>query len=194
MQAAVMLEADQPLELRELSARALGPHDVRLRIDASGVCHSDETIRRQGMGGLSPVILGHEGAGTVIEVGAEVRDLSPGARVIGSFQPACGSCWHCVRGRTHMCEQIIDVATRAHWNDRLTGARTWSMSGLGTFAEESIVDRISVVAVETDLPAEQLALVGCAVMTGVGAALNTASSRTRIIRRRPGMWRRRPIS
>ncbi len=78
MQAAVMLEADQPLELRELSARALGPHDVRLRIDTSGVCHSDETIRCQGMGGLSPVILGHEGAGTVIEVGAEVRDLSPG--------------------------------------------------------------------------------------------------------------------
>lgn len=174
MQAAVMLDADQPLELRELSARALGPHDVRLRIDASGVCHSDETIRRQGMGGLSPVILGHEGAGTVIEVGAEVRDLSPGVRVIGSFQPACGWCWHCVRGRTHMCEQIVDVATRAHWKDCLTGARTWSMSGLGTFAEECIVDRMSVVAVETDLPPEQLALVGCAVMTGVGAALNTA--------------------
>ena len=174
MRAAVMIEPDRPLELRELSARPLRPTEVHVRIDASGVCHSDETIRRQGMGGLAPVILGHEGCGTVLDSGAEVRDLTPGDRVIGAFQPACGACWHCIRGRTQFCDRIIDVATRAHWKDDLTGQRTWSMSGLGTFAEEAVVDRISVVAVESDLPAEQLALVGCAAMTGVGAALNTA--------------------
>jgi S-(hydroxymethyl)glutathione dehydrogenase / alcohol dehydrogenase len=174
MRAAVMIEPDRPLELRELSPRPLRATEVHVRIDASGVCHSDETIRRHGLGGLAPVILGHEGAGTVIKVGAEVRDLSPGDRIIGAFHPACGSCWHCVRGRTHLCDQIIHVATQAHWKDDLTGARTWSMSGLGTFAEEAVVDRMSVVAVKSDLPAEQLALVGCAAMTGVGAALNTA--------------------
>jgi S-(hydroxymethyl)glutathione dehydrogenase / alcohol dehydrogenase len=174
MRAAVMTEPDRPLELHDLTARGLRPTEVHLRIDASGVCHSDETIRRQGMGGLSPVILGHEGAGTVLEVGSEVRDLWPGNRVIGAFQPACGSCWHCVRDRTHLCEQMVHVALQAHWKDSESQARIWSMSGLGTFAEEAIVERMSVVAVETDLPAEQLALIGCAVMTGVGAALNTA--------------------
>ena len=174
MRAAVMIEPGRPLELRELTPRTLRPTEVRLRIDASGVCHSDETIRRHGMGGLSPVILGHEGAGTVLEVGSEVRDLSLGNRVIGAFQPACRSCWHCVRGRTQHCDQIMQVATQAHWKDDHSGDRTWSMSGLGTFAEEAVVDAMSVVAVDTDLPAEQLALIGCAVMTGVGAALVTA--------------------
>jgi S-(hydroxymethyl)glutathione dehydrogenase / alcohol dehydrogenase len=174
MRAAVMIEPGRPLEVRELTPRALRPTEVHLRIDASGVCRSDETIRRHGMGGLGPVILGHEGAGTVLEVGSQVGDLSPGNRVIGAFQPACGSCWHCVRSRTHHCEQIMHVATQAHWKDDHSGDRTWSMSGLGTFAEEAVVDRMSVVAVNTDLPAEQLALIGCAVMTGVGAALNTA--------------------
>lgn len=174
MRAAVMIEPGRSLEMRELVPRPLRPTDVHLRIDASGVCHSDETIRTHGMGGLAPVILGHEGTGTVLEVGAEVNDLSPGDRVIGAFHPACGSCWHCVRGRTQHCDQIIHVATRAHWNDISSRERTWSMSGLGTFAEEAIVDRMSVVAVDTALPAEQLALVGCAVTTGVGAVLNTA--------------------
>jgi S-(hydroxymethyl)glutathione dehydrogenase / alcohol dehydrogenase len=83
-------------------------------------------------------------------------------------------CWHCVRGRTNHCDQIVHVATQAHWKDDHSGSPTWSMSGLGTFAEEAIVDRISLVGVKTDLPAEHLALIGCAVMTGVGAALLTA--------------------
>jgi S-(hydroxymethyl)glutathione dehydrogenase / alcohol dehydrogenase len=173
MRAAVMYEPDQPLELVELTARGLRPTEVHVRIDASGVCHSDDTIRRQGMGGLTPVILGHEGAGTVLEVGAEVRDLRPGDRVIGAFQPACGVCWDCVRGRTQFCDRIIHVATQAHWTDG-SSRKAWSMSGLGTFAEETIADRMSLVRVESDLPATQLALVGCAAMTGVGAALNTA--------------------
>lgn len=173
MRAAVMTEADHPLVLRDLTARGLQASQVRLRVDAAGVCHSDETIRTQGMGGLGAVILGHEGAGTVLEVGDDVGDLKPGDRVIGAFQPACGACWHCVRGRTHFCDQMIPVALRAHWHDA-DGAKTWSMSGLGMFAEEAIVERISVVPVTTELPAEQLALVGCGAMTGVGAVLNTA--------------------
>ena len=84
MRAAVQIEPDRPLELRDLSPRPLRTTEVHVRIDASGVCHSDETIRRQGMGGLAPVILGHEGCGTVLDVGGDVRDLSPGDRVIGA--------------------------------------------------------------------------------------------------------------
>lgn len=173
MRAAVMIEPDRPLEIRDLSLRSLRDTQVHLRIDASGVCHSDDTVRRYGMGGV-PVILGHEGAGTVLEVGSAVTDLRPGDRVVGAFQPVCGACWHCVRGRTQRCDQMVPVASHAHWTDDDTGDRTWSMSGLGTFAEEAVVERISVVPVHSDLPAEQLALIGCAAMTGVGAALNTA--------------------
>ncbi len=98
--------------------------------------------------------------------------LAPGSSAPFSLRVA--TCWHCVRGRTHFCDQIIHVATQAHWKDDISGERTWSMSGLGTFAEEAVVDRMSIVAVESDLPADQLALIGCAAMTGVGAALNTA--------------------
>jgi S-(hydroxymethyl)glutathione dehydrogenase/alcohol dehydrogenase len=173
MRAALMREVGAPLVVEDVTPAPLGPGQVLVAIEASGVCHSDLTILRDGMGGLAPVILGHEGAGTVLEVGAGVDDLAPGDRVIGAFVPACGDCWHCVRGRTNFCRKLVPVAMTTHWHDH-TGDPAWSMSGLGTFAEQMAVQRISLVKVETDLPAEQLALIGCAVMTGVGAALNTA--------------------
>jgi S-(hydroxymethyl)glutathione dehydrogenase/alcohol dehydrogenase len=169
-----MVEPGARLEIEELERDELGSTEVLVRVDASGVCHSDLTILREGMGGLAPVVLGHEGAGTVIAVGSEVDDLAPGDRVIGSFVPACGSCWSCGQGRTHFCEQLLPTALRSRWR-RADGAPVWSMSGLGTFAEEVLVERMSLVRVETALPAEQLALIGCGAMTGIGAALNTAA-------------------
>lgn len=173
MRAALMRAVGEPLVVEDVTAVPLGPGQVMVQVEASGVCHSDLTILRDGIGGLAPVILGHEGAGTVSEVGAGVTDLAPGDRVIGTFVPACGECWHCVRGRTNFCRKLVPVAMTTHWHDH-AGDPAWSMSGLGTFAEQLAVERISVVKVETDLPSEQLALIGCAVMTGVGAALNTA--------------------
>jgi S-(hydroxymethyl)glutathione dehydrogenase/alcohol dehydrogenase len=173
VKAAVLIAHQQPLEIEELVPPDLGPHDVRLRIDASGVCHSDLTFQQGGIPYPPPVILGHEGAGTVLEVGPQVTRAAVGDTVVCSFVPACGDCWYCLHEQSNLCEGNADTinATRGARTD---GTPIPGMSGLGTFAEELVTDETMVVKVETDLPAEQLALIGCGVTTGVGAALNTA--------------------
>jgi S-(hydroxymethyl)glutathione dehydrogenase/alcohol dehydrogenase len=173
MRAAVLIAHQQPLEIEELTPPAVGPNDVRVRIDASGVCHSDLTFQQGAIPYPPPVILGHEGAGTVVEVGGEVTRAAVGDTVVCSFVPACGDCWFCLHEQSHLCEGNADtmMATRGVRPD---GTAVPGMSGLGTFADELVTNETMVVRVETDLPAEQLALIGCGVTTGVGAALNTA--------------------
>jgi S-(hydroxymethyl)glutathione dehydrogenase/alcohol dehydrogenase len=181
VRAALLLAVDEPLVIETLTPEPLGPHDVRVQVDASGVCHSDLSIATGLVPMPPPVILGHEGAGTVLEVGDRVTRVRVGDRVISSFVPACGECWYCVHDQSNFCERMLDVAMARH--SRRTagepakdgqGKKVFSMSGLGTFSDEMISHEWSLVAVETDLPASQLALIGCGVMTGVGAVLNTA--------------------
>jgi S-(hydroxymethyl)glutathione dehydrogenase/alcohol dehydrogenase len=176
VKAALLLGVNEPLVIETLTPEPLGPHDVRVRIDASGVCHSDVSIATGYVPMPPPVILGHEGAGTVLEVGAQVTRVRVGDRVITSFVPACGACWYCTNDQPQLCERMIDIALARH-SRRADGTEVFSMSGLGTFADEMVSHEWSLVAVETDLPAEQLALIGCGVMTGVGAVLNTAEVR-----------------
>jgi S-(hydroxymethyl)glutathione dehydrogenase/alcohol dehydrogenase len=173
VRAALLLGVNDPLVVETVTPEPLGPHDVRVRVDASGVCHSDLSIATGLVPMPPPVILGHEGAGTVLEVGAAVTRVREGDRVISSFVPACGECWYCIHDQSNFCERMLDVSMARH-SRREDGKKVFSMSGLGTFADEMINHEWSLVAVETDLPAEQLALIGCGVMTGVGAALNTA--------------------
>jgi S-(hydroxymethyl)glutathione dehydrogenase/alcohol dehydrogenase len=106
-------------------------------------------------------------------VGSEVTRVRVGDRVIASLTPVCGSCWHCVRGETHLCEagSALGRVTRVHRHD---GSTAHALSGLGTFADVMTTSEFALVPVRTDLPDEQLALIGCGVTTGVGAALNTA--------------------
>lgn len=174
MRAAVMVEIDGPLVIEDLAPSELGDHDVEIRVEASGVCHSDLTM----LGGLMPPpsILGHEGAGTVLAVGRDVTRVAVGDRVIASFTPACGSCWYCLHDASQHCRRAFRLATtiRCHRHD---GTPVLAASGLGTFSETLQAHEASVVAVRTDLPSDQLALMGCAVTTGVGAALNTAKVR-----------------
>lgn len=174
MRAALLVEVGAPLVIEDLEPEPLGAHDVRVRIDASGVCHSDLSIATGLIPMPPPVILGHEGAGTVLEVGPSVSRVRVGDRVITSFIPACGGCWYCLRDQSNLCERLLDVALVRH-SRRSGGERVFSMSGLGTYADEMVAHEWSLIAVETDLPAEQLALIGCGVMTGVGAVLNTAA-------------------
>lgn len=171
-----MLTVDEPLSVETVAPMALGPHEVRIRVDASGVCHSDLSIATGFVPMPTPVILGHEGAGTVLEVGDAVTRVRVGDRVITSFMPTCGDCWYCVNDQPQFCERMVEVALTTH-SRRSDGTAVYSMSGLGTFADEMVSHEWSLVSVETDLPAEQLALLGCGVMTGVGAALNTAQVR-----------------
>jgi S-(hydroxymethyl)glutathione dehydrogenase/alcohol dehydrogenase len=166
-----MVENDRPLVLEDLAPTALGDHDVEVRVEATGVCHSDLTM----LGGLMPPpsILGHEGAGTVTAVGRDVSRVAVGDRVIAAFTPACGSCWYCSHDMSQHCTRAFRLATTVRCR-RADGTPVLSASGLGTFGETLQAHEASVVPVATDLPFEQLALMGCAATTGVGAALNTA--------------------
>ena len=172
MKAAICLEQDQPLSVEEVTPLDPGPTDVIVRITASGVCHSDLSV----INGTLPagkVVLGHEGTGVVEKVGADVNRVHVGDRVIGSFIPACGVCWYCLHDQSNLCAETYSVMFVPRVR-RENGEDIQAMTGLGTFAEMMTVSQHSVVKVESDLPDEQLALIGCGVTTGVGAALNTA--------------------
>jgi len=172
MRAAMFLEQDQPVAVEDVTPLAPGPRDVVVRVTASGVCHSDLSVVN-GTIPLGHTVLGHEGTGIVEEVGAEVRHVAVGDRVVGTFVPACGVCWFCLHDESNLCEQAYPVMFVPRVR-RADGEEVMAFTGLGTFAEYMTVSEISVVKVETDLPDDQLALLGCGVTTGVGAVLNTA--------------------
>jgi S-(hydroxymethyl)glutathione dehydrogenase / alcohol dehydrogenase len=173
VKAALLVSFGEPLAIEDVEPVPVGPHDVRVRIDASGVCHTDLSVASGALPRALPIIPGHEASGTVTEVGRDVTRVRVGDRVIGAIITACGNCWFCLHDRSNLCTHLFELqgspkATRAD------GSVVPGASGLATFAEEMTVDETLVVPVATDLPAEQLALVGCGVATGVGAVLNTA--------------------
>jgi S-(hydroxymethyl)glutathione dehydrogenase/alcohol dehydrogenase len=173
MRAAIFVEQDKDLVVEEVQPADLGPRDVLVQVTASGVCHSDLSVINGTLPMPPPAILGHEGAGVVESVGSEVSRVKPGDRVVGSFIPACGVCWFCRNEQTNLCEQTYAVmgSRRATRGD---GTPLPAMTGLGTFSDLMTCNEISLVKVDTDLPDEQLALIGCGVTTGVCAALNRA--------------------
>ncbi len=172
MRAVILEEFNRPLVVREVQNLPLRDHDIRVAVGASGVCHSDLSAQHGQYPFQLPIVLGHEGAGTVAEVGKDVTGIRPGDKVIACFVPACGRCWQCVRGRTHLCEGAREVGQVPRVS--VEGTPTRTMTGLGTMAEEMTVHESSAVKIDTDLPFEQLALVGCGVTTGIGSALWTA--------------------
>jgi S-(hydroxymethyl)glutathione dehydrogenase / alcohol dehydrogenase len=173
MKVAVAYEPGRPLVIENLALPAVGARDVLVRLSASGICHSDLNV----IAGRStlplPIVPGHEGCGIVEQVGPEVRRVRVGDRVLASVSPACGACWWCMNGMSNHCERGAAVRTKSRY-ELANGMRAVAMCGCGTFAEAMVVDEASVVAVQTDLPDEQLALLGCGVTTGLGAVLNTA--------------------
>ncbi|WP_018501714.1 Zn-dependent alcohol dehydrogenase [Parafrankia discariae] len=173
MRVAVAYEAGKPLVVEDLDQPAVGPRDVLVRIAASGICHTDlHVINGQSPLPL-PIVPGHEACGVVEEVGAEVRRVKVGQRVLAAVSPACGTCWWCVNGMSNHCELggPVKAAPRFTLADGRTAA---AVCGCGTFAEAMVVDEASVVPTATDLADEELALLGCGVTTGLGAALITA--------------------
>ena len=172
MRAAIFTGSSE-LSVEEVTPIAPGPADVVVRIGASGVCHSDVSASNGLLPIPPPCILGHEGAGVIEWAGAEVTRVKVGDHVIASFVPACGNCFFCLHGQTNLCAMSGDVmaAPRA---TRADGTTPNGFTGLGTFADQMTCNQASVVKIETELPDSQLALIGCGVTTGVGAALNTA--------------------
>jgi S-(hydroxymethyl)glutathione dehydrogenase/alcohol dehydrogenase len=148
---------------------------VRVRIAATGVCHSDLSLARGTLRQAMPVVLGPESAGTVVAVGEGVTRASVGDRVVLCWAPPCGECWFCAEGEPWLCERSSDAAAApyAQWD----GQDLYPGLSTAGFAEETVVSARAVLPVPDGVPLEHAALVGCAVMTGVGAVLNTAKVR-----------------
>ena len=180
VRAAVLPAVGQPLEVRDdIEVDDPHPGEVQVRIAASGVCHSDLSARAGVMLMPTPVVLGHEGAGVVERVGEGVTRIRPGDRVLVSWVPQCGTCYFCERRQGHLCEKatitlaaggLLDGTTRL----RSGGLPLHQMAASGTFAELTVVPETGVVKLPDDLDLTLAALLGCSVLTGVGAALNTA--------------------
>jgi len=180
--AAVLTEVDKPLEVRhDIEIAEPGPGEVLVRTGASGVCHSDVSVGNGTIPLPLPMVLGHEGAGTVEAVGEGVTGFAPGDHVVLSFVPACGECYTCQRGQSYHCEknQMAVMGGLLDGTTRLTsqGAPLHQMAMCGTFGDQMIVPSISLVKIPNDVPLKVAALIGCGVLTGVGAALNTADIR-----------------
>ncbi|HYI62509.1 MAG TPA: Zn-dependent alcohol dehydrogenase [Acidimicrobiales bacterium] len=182
MKAAVLTGVGTPLEIRDdVELAPPGPGEVRVRVEASGVCHSDLSVQNGTIPLPTPIVLGHEGAGVVEEVGEGVSTVAPGDHVVLSFVPRCGECGPCRRGQPYLCDQAATAAAAGMLDGttRLTsgGAALHQMASLGTFGQQAIVPEISTVKIPADVPLNIAALIGCGVLTGVGAALNTADIR-----------------
>lgn len=176
MRAAVLnTTGDEKLELvDDIEVLPPGPTDVTIKIEATGVCHSDLHAMNGSLPQGAPFVPGHEGAGVISEVGADVTDLAVGDHVIVAWSPPCGKCNNCVeRKQPHLCVMIqfsIAGTPRFKQGDR----DVFGMAGTGTFAEYLTVPQEAAVKIDDDIPFEIASLIGCGVSTGVGAAINTA--------------------
>ena len=175
MKAAVMRELHASLQIEEVEISKPGPREILIRTGAAGVCHSDLHYPEGLYHTDLPTILGHESAGTVESVGSQVNYFRPGDRAITCLSVFCGTCDKCLRGDMALCRRIgldrkPDEPPRLHKGDELIH----QYSGLASFAEYMLVHENAAVKVDDDVPIEVQALIGCAVTTGVGAAINTA--------------------
>jgi S-(hydroxymethyl)mycothiol dehydrogenase len=157
--------------VEEIEVDPPGPNEVAVRIEASGVCHSDLHVAETGWAHRLPVLLGHEGAGVVEEVGEGVENVAVGDRVVLGWRSPCGRCRWCARGDPRRCR----TPPRARGRLRLADGRELSQTlQMGTFATRTVVHEAAVVRLPAELPLEQACLMGCAVATGVGSVLETA--------------------
>lgn len=173
----------QPIQIEEVELDGPKPGEVLVKVTSAGLCHSDLSIIDGARPRPVPLALGHEGAGEVVEVGAGIRDLAPGDPVVFQFSASCGRCANCQSGRPQLCQAHSAARAKGELmggGKRIrdaSGAEVSHHSGVSCFAEYAVVDRGTCVKVDADAPVDIAAIFGCAVMTGVGAAVNTAALR-----------------
>lgn len=178
--AAVAWEAGKPLTIETVEVAPPKAGEVRIKIIATGVCHTDShTLSGNDSEGKFPVILGHEGGGTVESVGEGVTRVKPGDHVIPLYIPQCGKCKFCKSPKTNLCSTIRSTQGQGVMPDgtsRFTckGQTVYHFMGTSTFSEYTVVAEISVCKVDDNAPLEKVCLLGCGISTGYGAALNTA--------------------
>ncbi|MBY0505256.1 MAG: zinc-dependent alcohol dehydrogenase family protein [Bryobacteraceae bacterium] len=169
----------RPFSLETVDLDGPGDQELLIRVHAAGLCHSDLSTVNGDRPRSMPMVLGHEAAGVVLECGSQVTDLAPGDHVVMVFAPRCGRCGPCIEGRPGLCEpgqqaNAAGTLLGGHFRLHQNGERIYHHIGVSAFAECAVVHRGSVVKVPAHLPFEQAALFGCAVLTGVGAVVNTA--------------------
>jgi len=178
--AAVCRGLNEPLSIEEVDLEAPKAGEVKVKMGASGVCHSDLSVQNGTLFGSYPIVLGHEGAGVIEEVGEGVEGLAVGDHVVISWVPQCGQCFYCQKGQGYLCEAgagamatggLLDGTTRLSKD----GEAIMQMACTGTFSESAVIPAIGAVKIPDDVPLDIAALIGCGVLTGVGAATNTAS-------------------
>ena len=179
MKAAVLYEAKKPLVVEEVELAGPRHGEVLVKIGAAGVCHSDYHFMNGDLPIGMPCVLGHEGAGVVEEVGEGVTTVKPGDHVVLLFRPNCGHCEFCSQGRPALCWMAGKIRNSGHLLDDTSrisrnGDEIKHFLGVSCFAERTVVPEQGTVPIAKDIPLEVAALVGCAVMTGVGAVMNTA--------------------
>ena len=178
MKAAVLRAVGQPLQIEDVQIGLPGPREVLIRTAATGVCHSDLHFIEGSYRHPLPAVLGHEAAGIVEKVGAEVRTVKPGDHVVTCLSAFCGHCEYCLTGHMSLCPSP-DTQRRKDEPPRLSegGGTMHQYLNLSAFAEHMLVHEHACTAIRRDMPLDRAALIGCAVTTGIGAVTHTANVR-----------------
>jgi S-(hydroxymethyl)glutathione dehydrogenase/alcohol dehydrogenase len=178
--AAVAFKAGKPLAIETVDLEGPKAGEVLVEIKASGICHTDAfTLSGADPEGLFPAILGHEGAGLVVEVGPEVTSLAAGDHVIPLYTPECRACDYCTSGRTNLCQAIRETQGRGVMPDgtsrfSIGGDMVHHYMGCSTFSNFTVLPEIALAKIRPDAPFEKVCYIGCGVTTGLGAVINTA--------------------
>jgi alcohol dehydrogenase len=170
--------ASKPIHILELDLDPPGEGEVLVKVGGAGLCHSDLSLVNGDRPRPTPVVLGHEGSGEIVEVGKGVHDVKAGDHVCFTFNVSCGRCRRCLEGRPYICERSVTPRAAGqllsgHHRLHLDGKPVNHQSGVSCYAEYAVVDRGSIVVIDKSLPLDLAALFGCAVVTGVGAVVNT---------------------
>jgi len=175
MKAAVFREVNQPMEIEEIQVSKPGPREVLIRTSAAGVCHSDLHFFNGTYPGQLPLVLGHESAGVVEEVGEDVHYVKPGDHVITCLSVFCGHCEYCLTGHMTLCQEP-ELRRGEEDEPRISqdGNLLNQFANLGSFAEMMLVHEHAVAKIRKDMPMDRAALIGCGVTTGVGSVIHTA--------------------
>ncbi|MGA4842932.1 Zn-dependent alcohol dehydrogenase [Streptomyces sp. G45] len=176
VRAAVLPAVGSPLEVTEIDLPEPGPGQVRVKLAAAGVCHSDLSLTNGTMRVPVPAVLGHEGAGTVVSVGADVTHVAPGDGAVLNWAPSCGRCPACARGEVWLCGDALTGAGTVHAR-RADGGDLYPGLNVAAFAEETVVPSACVLPAPDGIPLTDAALLGCAVLTGYGAVHHSARVR-----------------
>ncbi|MEX2298585.1 MAG: zinc-binding dehydrogenase, partial [Dongiaceae bacterium] len=180
VRAAVAHKAGAPLVIEEVDLEGPKAGEVLVEIKATGICHTDEfTLSGADPEGLFPAILGHEGAGIVVDVGPDVKDLKKGDHVIPLYTPECRQCEYCLSRKTNLCQAIRATQGKGLLPDGTTrfslkGKPIFHYMGTSTFANYTVVPEIALAKIRTDAPFDKVCYIGCGVTTGIGAVINTA--------------------